>query len=59
MRVTPIKMMAEAITGDDKIPQAECVCVEGGEKRTQGVFPGTHKKSSGDYKEIETNNKCG
>lgn len=51
--------MVEVIIGDDKIFQVECVCVEGGEKRIQGVFSGIYKKLFGDYKEIEINNKCG
>lgn len=50
-------MVAEAIVDDDKIPQGEYV--EGGEKKPQSGFLGTHKKSSGDHMEIKTNNKCG
>lgn len=51
MGVTSINIMAEATADDDEIPKGQCV--EGGEKMTQGGFLGTHKNSSGDYKEIE------
>lgn len=53
MRVTPIEMMAEAMAGDDEIPQGEDM--EGGEKRTQSGLLGTHTKSSRDHTETETN----
>lgn len=53
VRVTPIEMMAEAMAGDDEIPQGEDM--EGGEKRTQSGLLRTHAKSSRDHTETETN----
>lgn len=53
MRVTPIEMVAEAMAGDEEIPQGEDM--EGGEKRTQNGLLGTHTKSSRDHTETETN----